>query len=275
MEALYTKSAAKSEKPNALAALKPTYLRFLCFRKGVALDFDSRLVYSAICDLWFRSKRMPAVRAIRTITGQSAKTVGAALTALREFGLLDGLKPLYLEHTFYEKRAFKLTKWWKGIQNRSLIRNPRHGKRGMREDVVTAFLVYAAGRQKAVSTAYVAAATGIPPRTIRRLAVAMEAANLVCREDGKLVPLAADKAGSTKPVATVNRIKMISMLKGCDTEAWYFDAMVKIGENDFPRFEQKHRVMMAGRTEPNFEHFANLLQIRNSGSEMRASTVGR
>lgn len=275
----YSNAALKTTKN--LDHLRPDFLRFVCFRKGCKLDFDSRIVYSAVCDLWFRSKRLPSERTVRAVTSLDGKTVQVAVATLREAGLLDEWKPLYVADTFYEKLGFDLKKWWKGIQTRSVHRTTTAVNRktadgtkkevvvrGAKADVIVAFLLYAEGRKKSLTTAYLAAATGIPPRTVRRQLDALDAAEKVRRgPNGELTLLAPDpRGGKPRPLYEVNYIRVADLLKGLPPEHPLHSKLMEVGMKDFSKFERKHQVMtranVTGDGRPNYHHLASLVGIR-------------
>ena len=101
------------------------FIRFVCFRKDVDLDFKSRDVFSTLCDQYFLDKSRPSISSLVERTGYRRTTVSACLKSLAKLGIWDGKRPVYVKDVFLEKKDFRDKKWWKGLNSRKVVWRPK------------------------------------------------------------------------------------------------------------------------------------------------------
>jgi len=165
------------------------YLRWLCWKQDCGLSFDERWVFAICCDLWFRQKKLPSVRAVIDVGRVCYGVAKRAMAKLVEVGLLDekGI-PHYREGIFYERANFIMKKWWRGLQYRRVteLSWPK------RHALVHGWICWSNGKRKKVGPTYLATVTGLPKRTIYDIVDDMVTKDRLRIKDGQLVAMVKD-----------------------------------------------------------------------------------
>jgi len=152
------------------------------------------------------------------------ETVRAAVADLLALHLLEEKNyrgrayycPVFQESIYLKKKSFDPAKWWSGLHSRKVVKEPApKSTNTIRKAVVKAFVVYANMSRRRINTAYLAKATGLLDRNVRRILKSYKVSGSIV-DDAKLGLAWVDSVGSeTFTVSEMNHKRLTDSLAKC------------------------------------------------------------